>query len=129
MRMYFDPVYIAVTRWIGYSGLSLKDAQAQADDIVKAVSEKLPHADTKELRHRVQNAVYELTSVDKRLQENARLELTGEARKMAGQLLGASPEHPEAEFFEAQRKRWREQIEQENGQVQPKKRARKGRGK
>lgn len=150
--MYRDPVYTAVTRMIGYQGISLKDAQAQAGGLVKSLSERLPLRKKSEIMQRVLTAVNDLTNPEKRQQEDSRYELTAQARKMASQLLGVPPEHEDFPFYEAQRKRWRKQIEQErkdaereklsaenggdtqetpaeDGRQQPKKRGRKGRAK
>lgn len=130
-RMYFDPVFTAVVRMIGYQGLSLAEAGKQAMELAKQFS-----------KEQIQEAANELTQV-----KDGVMHLTAEARKAARGILGVDPDHPLADYWrhgppdimgEENMRKWqdnyrREQQAKENGQAeepeQPMKRARKGRSK
>lgn len=125
-RMYFDPVYTAVVRMIGYSGLSKPEAYKQADELAKQYPKK-----------QIRQAAHELCKFDSDI-----VQLTAEARKAARGILGVDPDHPLADYWrhgppdimgEENMRKWQDEYrkrkakEEAQEQEQSKKRTRKGR--
>src|SRR5437879_3345161 len=80
-KMYVNPLYTELVRVVGYVGISLAEAREKIQPLGVQYGPKA-----------VQAAANEITHMD---EKQTRLWLTDEARKMAFQLLGPPPEHPE----------------------------------
>jgi hypothetical protein len=86
-RLYFDPVYVAVAREIGYKGCTVRELGQKIEDLSKQFEKRL-----------VESATYHLCTFEGQMTCNpsplAHVSLRSEVRRLCWQLLGPPPEHP-----------------------------------
>jgi hypothetical protein len=87
LRLYFDAVYVAVARAVGYQGCTYR----RLTEIIEELAKEFPKV-------QVESATYHCLTFEGQMTCNpkplAKVELRTEVRKLCWQLLGPPPEHP-----------------------------------
>lgn len=94
-RMYRDDLYIEIVRTIGYRAIRYAEAQ----EILKPIVDRFGESSFKAAASALTILIFKGEHKRSGRQQDAEVCLNDEARKLAWQLLGPPPEHPEAEHF------------------------------